>query len=663
VGHVFRKGDVPSGLRIAGSNAQLLAFEADIRNRWPDGSAKFAVLSGLASIGASASIDVALAASASPAPTAAPVSLSDLKAAGVSASIAFGANTATWSGADWDSPHAVIQSGTTMSSWVFRKPLGADAHLVGWLEIRCFSNKQVEVLPWVENCYLSIAGATTKSGRAVFTLNGSVRYDSVNDANYASGYGVSVVSGGSVNLGAQSRMVLVSAGVLSHWTGVPPQIIPKHSRSYLEASKIVPAYRPSSIVESTLAGLSKNYSPMRTTYVNEGMGATGYEEGIGLLPNQSAIYIVSGDPRAYKAVVASGLSLGSYSIHYRDQSTNRPLLFASHPNKSTNTGSDLIPSPSGSPAYRYATSHHPAVSYLPYLLTGWNWFVEEIQFQVTLHYLACNPSSRQGANYFIPAGQGHFGGNSQGGPRAIGWAWRTLAMCASITPDADTSMRGQWVAALGYNATSYRQIHETGTWSGGLSWAPNNLGISYEPGFPSTTNGRVIWAPWQDNFITASVGLCWDLEVVTDATARANLQWFRDFKYRCVVGLLGAQNVITNWNYRDAAAYNIYIGVPGGGGTTMAWYANWGDAYTDNFGFGQTGGATNSGQSGNLLRGNTNDGFTTSYWGNLQPAIAYAVDHGAPGAAEAYARMSSAPNFVSSLPQYDALPVWGIKPR
>ena len=35
----------------------------------------------------------------------------------------------------------------------------------------------------------------------------------------------------------------------------------------------------------------------------------------------------------------------------------------------------------------------------------------------------------------------------------------------------------------------------------------------------------------------------------------------------------------------------------------------------------------------------------TAYWGNLMPAISYAVDHGAAGAAEDWNRIVSASNF------------------
>lgn len=664
MGQAFKQGDVPNAA-VLGAD---VAVQVTAKNTWPDGSLKFAVISGRKTLTANVPATVTLSNTGT---VAGGTNLATGDLSSVTASIGFGSDTASFSSADWGSPFQTIATGPVMSSWTYRKQIGSDAHLVAWLEVRAYLGGQVEVLPWIENCYLSVASANTKSGRATFVLNGSTVYDSIDDADSTSAYSVVVVSSGTVNLAAQCRMCLVSGTRSSHWTGTDPSITPQHDVAYLVATKVVPAYRPTSINETdivTWCVTNGNYSPMRTQ-LTQGMGGTGYSHDIGLLPMTSAMYLVSGDKRAYKAVLTWGFSLGSHCVHYRDQTTNRPLLFASYPTTSTNSGAIVIPSPSGSAPYRYATSHHPASSYLPYLISGWNWFVEEIQFQVTMHYLAATASGRQSANYFLHPSAGAFGHNNQGGPRAIGWQWRTLAMCASITPDADTAMRAQFVTALGYNASSYREIHESGAWAGGLSWAPNNLGLSWEPGFPSVDagSGQVVTAPWQDDFITMSVGLSWDLEVITDATKKADLLWFRDFKYKAIVGRLGEQNRTDVWCYRDAASYNILIGTPGGGGTTMAWHATWGDAYTANGTTWRSGPAgSNTGQTGTTLRGGNIDGgggMSTSYWGNLQPAISYAVDHNAAGALAAYERMLNATNYASNAAELNAIPIWGVKPR
>lgn len=667
IGHAFRQGDVPSGTPLGGDSS----LQITIKNAWPDGSAKFAVIAGRKTLTAGVASTVTLRTNGS-VTSGGSLSITDLKATGVTAAISFAGVSVSWATTDWDSPAQTLTSGPELSSWTYRKQIGSDAHLVGWLEVRLHAGGHVQVLPWIENGYLSVASPTAKTGRAVFTLNGSVKYDSINDANFTGPYDSFVcVNAGTVQIAAQCRVCLVSGTQIAHWAGTDPQITPSHNVAYLASTKVVPAYRPTSITEAAIVEwcvTNGSYSPMRTQ-LTQGMGGTGYSHDIGMLPMNSAIYLVNGDTRAYKAVLNWGFSLGSHAIHYRDQTTNRPLLFATFPNKSTNTGSDLTPTPTGGEPFRYATSHHPAAAYLPYLISGWNWFVEATQFQVTSHYLAMPPASRQTSNCFFTPSAGAYGHNNQGGPRAVGWQWRTMAMCASITPDADTTMRAQFVTALGYNATSYREIHETGTWSGGLAWAPNNLGLMWEPGFPTTDNGKCFGATWQDDFVTMSVGFSWDLDVVTDATAKANLLWFRDFKYKAIVGRLGAQNDVLAWNYRDAAPYNIYIGVPGGGGTTMNWYDTWGEAFSANYpvagNIGQSHAASNTGLTGNdLLNGNIGgNGMSTSYFGNLQPAISYAVSHEAPGAHAAYTRMATASNWATTITEFNSVPIWGVKPR
>ena len=53
----------------------------------------------------------------------------------------------------------------------------------------------------------------------------------------------------------------------------------------------------------------------------------------------------------------------------------------------------------------------------------------------------------------------------------------------------------------------------------------------------------------------------------------------------------------------------------------------------------------------------------TYYWGNLMPALSYAVDHGAPGAAAAWDRGTTASNFPIQAADYIDNPVWGVRPR
>jgi len=659
LGYTFCQGDIPSGSSVA---ADVTEFQADVKNRWPDGSVKFAILSGLANLSANTAKTVTLSAGSVQPGTA--LTETDLLNTGITASIGFGSIgtvdlrpligvASALSGQRYTAGRAQqVVSGPVMSSWVYYSPIGSDPHLAAWFEVRLYTGGNAAVLPWIENGYLRVASPGEKSGRAAFTLGGTKRYDSMDDANTAGGYSLDPVidASGVVTMPHHTRIVLIRGGKFSHWLGTDPQILVKHDLDYLVQTRVVPAYRPPRIAESSLAELSATYNPMRVCYVNAGMGNVGYSPDIGMLPNSSALYMVSGDTRAYRAVMSAGFSLSSYCIHFRDEMTNRPLRFVQRPTLSF-PGSVNPPAPAGRNSCTYASSHHPAAAYLPYLLSGWNYFAEELQFQITFHYLARNNNYRSDANYyFYPSAWGYATGEN-GGERAQAWQWRSTAMAASVTPDADTAMRNQLITVLGYNVTDYRQQFETG--NARNPSGPNALGYG---GFGFETYGEQL-GTWQDDFMTAAVGLTWDLQVVTDPAKKADLLWYRDHKYKCITGRLGRAGVPSEWPFFRAAHYSgIKCGVISG--SAFTWYTSWGECYTNTFG-------SNSTVSNTLIDGNMGDntGLSTSYWGNLQPAIAYAVDHNAPGALEGYNRMVGADNWASSVGQFEITPVWSVMPR
>ena len=70
---------------------------------------------------------------------------------------------------------------------------------------------------------------------------------------------------------------------------------------------------------------------------------------------------------------------------------------------------------------------------------------------------------------------------------------------------------------------------------------------------------------------------------------------------------------------------------------------------------------SNPGAAGPLRGGNFPE--STSYWGNLLPAIAYAVHHNVPGAQAAYTRMTSASNWNNLVTGFANAPVWAVAPK
>ena len=632
VGQALRQGHVPSGSALL---ADIANFQFVVKNRWPDGSAKFALLSGQVDASANQWRTIGLSVGTAAASTST-LGTADLKATGVAASIQFGSfGAASWSGTDWDSPVQSWVSGPQMSSWVYRKPLGSDAHLVAWLEVRAYRGGRVEVLPWIENGFLKVANPTTKTGTATFSLGGTQRFSQ------------------SLNLFNHRRAVLASGTTLTHWFGGDPQITPQASSAYLMSTKTVPNYRAVTPSSSALYGrLAGSYTPLDQTNFPTEMGTPGYHASIGLLPEWDVAYLsTGGDVRALRAVVINAYAAGRYGIHYRDESTNRPLRFSSYPNLVMSAGSGVsdtggsttssyTPTPSGDSGPTFKVSHHPSMGYMAYLLTGWNYFLEESQLLATSNFLKQSDNTR---GYTNGAFESSAGTNTV---RGAAWAIRSLAMATSITPDTDP-LRSEFVASVDAQINYYhgRYIAIKGNTQGFV-----DIYADLDPGDP--LNHQI----WMDDFFTASFGFLNEQQVNSSSTA-TKLNQFLAWKFGAIVGRLGGSGA-DQFSYRYAAQYSLNYSPSAGARWSDGsgpWYASWGElARSMNI--------PTTGNLGEPLE-SAYPAEATSYWGNLMPAISYAVDFGATGAAEGWNRIVSASNFPTQASAYNNDPVWGVQPR
>ena len=632
VGQALVQGAVPGGSSVVSDTGSL---QFVVKNRWPDGSAKFAIMSGRTDLTANTWKSIGLSVGSSPAAGTA-VSTSDLKATGVSASVSYGSfGTASWNAGDWDSPTQTVVSGPEMSAYTYRKPIGSDAHVVAWLEVRAYKGGRVEVLPWIENGYLRVGGPGAKSGTASFVLGGAQRFSQ------------------SLSLLNHQRAVLASGTTLTHWYGGgDPQVTPRHNAAYLMATKLVPNYRGNTGVSSSLFdGLAKSYTPLAQANFQTDMGATGYHPAIGLLPEWDVAYLTSGgDPRAYRAVLINGYAAGRYGIHYRDESTNRPLKFSSYPSLvmadgsgvyfigSSTTGS-YTPAASGGSPPAYDSPHGPSMGYMAYLLSGWNYYLEETQLLATANFLKNGNDTRLDSKGVFETAAG------ANATRGVAWALRTLIQAATITPDAD-ALRSEFVNSVTENISYYH---------GRYVATPNNpLGL-VQPYQHYTNTDPWEAAGWMDDFITGTFGYLKDLQA-HNPSVQTKLDEFLAWKYKAVVGRLGGSGA-DQYSYRYAAQYTVNVAPSNTAnyGGTGPWYASWGAAA-------RAMGLSTSGNAGEaLVSGYPETG--TAYWGNLMPAISYAVDHGAVGALDAWNRINAASNFSVQANDYNDNPVWGVLPR
>lgn len=625
LGFAFKVGDIPAG---SGVVANVANVQVTAKNRWPDGSLRFALVAGRAAVGASGPTTIGL--SAGTASSGVPLTLAGLKSTGITASIDCGGfGTVSWSDTAWDAPFVDWVSGPQMSSWIYRRPVGSDPHLVAWLEVRYFASGAVEVLPWVENGYLAVASPVNKSAVYRFTLGGSQRFSAA------------------VDLPARCRTPLISGTVLSYWLGTDPDLTIRQDTAYLQATELVPTYYGTvSGTAAVVSALPSSFTPLQQGNYSAVMGQTGFQPAIGLIPEWDVLYLTCSDvSKTYRAMQRNAYSAGRYPIHYRDSTTNRPLRFSAYPNLSVNasTLNQYPPTPSGTAPPAWDVPHHPSLGFMAYLATGRWYFMEQVQFTATRNYLDQVDSIRQLSNGVFVSSSG------AATVRGAAWGVRTLVQAAVATPDDDTALRTEFINSLTANI-EFNYARYVGQ--------PNNpFGIvaPYGDAYGSATDNKVTEAAWQQDFYTAAFGYALAMRPGVSTASLSKLAAFFAWKAKSVIGRLGGTSS-TEWLFRDAAVYNFVVApadFPDWAGGAGPWYADWGAMYS------ATMGTPNPGVAGALRGGNFPE--VNSYWGNLQPAIAYAVRHAVPGAAEAMGRMIGASNWTTFSAAFASNPVWGVR--
>jgi hypothetical protein len=327
IGMPLAEGQFPSasGLAVSGLGTD---YQVTIRNQWPDGSAKFAIIAGRATVAAAASVVVELARGTAPTGTA--LTEADLTATGVTASLQFAGGTTVQlasligvtaaghaSGTITGGLVRTLVSGPKMSSWLYCAPAsGSNAHLVAWFEVRLFVGGHVHVLPWVENGWTRVASCAGQVGTLTFTLGGTTRFTQAD-----------------VHIAHHCRVVAQDVSGVGYWLGTAPDLYAGPDAAYMQRTGLVPPYSPdTSTATSRLNGLTAAYSP--TAYgqllgsprdgggngtnngeFDAGMSNAGYHAGIGPLPEWDVFYLTSrGDQRAWRSVIANAMGYGRYEI-------------------------------------------------------------------------------------------------------------------------------------------------------------------------------------------------------------------------------------------------------------------------------------------------------------------------------------------------------------
>lgn len=635
-GHVFKQGDVPNGYYIT-TNAT--SSQADIRNRWSDGSVKFAVLSGVSPFTQNSPRNIALSTTqsmpggtnvAEPDTLEASVTFSGGVTGTYSVQSALGVNKSSWTSRS--GPGRVRQFlGPVMSEFHYYVPT-SDDHITVWFYVRCYSTGAIHVETVVENGWARVAGPTEKS------------------------YSVSVNVGGSQRFSGNVAHRHHARWSRQDWIGTDPQVTPRHDAAYLKATKLVPNYAAVTLSESLLSGLVQTAAPMTRGSFDEAARSGGYHEHLGLLPLWDAAYVISGDRRAYRSMLANEqasnccrMGPGNAGFNTRDESTGQPINLVDFYNDSYSNG--YSPNNGAGKVYRGSDSssdpwgtdpaHSWAAGYLPYLVTG-RWFsLETAQFCVGAEFLTWG--IRSGTN----DGQRWMSGED----RHAAWAMRQLSCALAITPDTGSAeLRSGYIE---YLQAAWNKWRTTEVGFNNLGVRRNIYNYTAYADAPYLSCGA-----FQQYFIAQAFAFGYD--VASDQVgATARTQWLESARFhgQFPVGLLGTRP--DGYCYRRAGLYGLAVGPDRS--NRQGFYASWKDVYDAAVAAGDIPSGEACASNSTLVGGYFPD--ATSYWGNMHPSAAYAKDLGVPGADAAWARLSGASNYSDLYERFAEGPQFAIVPR
>ncbi len=640
-GQPFIAGQLSAGKTLLArlTDGTPVRLQVDTKATHQDGSLRHAVLTAeLPAIASGERLPVALVVSPDPIVGDAPA-LASLLATGFAATVELnvsGSPVSLDAGALLGANATLWLSGPLVSEWLVDAPMSdgqsAHPHLAGRFGVRAYAGlEQIRVSVTVENNWSFASGPRNYDYDATVTL----------------GARGTVLSEMGVAHDRQSRWRRV------FWIGRSPAVHVVHDRNDLWRSGAVPRYNPALNIsnESVMTAAAVWDTPaadlMGSGPIDPYMPGPGARGDIGPLPSWTAQYLVGQDARAFETMVRASEQAASFPVHYRDANTGVALSVAEHPQVALLGNEDNLPACGGDCASPYEPddAHQPSLAYVPYLLTGDPFHLEELQLWAAYNTFYWGD---------------HGGGLGLVGEQQIrgqAWALRTIAHAAYITPD-DHPLRGVFETIVANNIDAFVDRYVVGQ--------PNALGhVVADP----WAGGAISF--WQDDFFTWMVSLLVDLGF-DDATP------LLAYKARFAVGR------ITDPDFCWTMASANWVTVEDSGGAPL--FDEFGTLYeaivasdleairpaslqdairSDPQGFLATscGGAEMGQRMGGFPAG-TMIGWPSSpesYSMNIGAALAAAVDADVANAVDAWTTWQTRSNEYS--PSLDEAPHWGIVPR
>jgi len=214
----------------------------------------------------------------------------------------------------------------------------------------------------------------------------------------------------------------------------------KHDITYLMQTKAIPNFDPDLIGNIPESELQNTYTywlnhnaPMSSGFINN------YSYGYEMWPvlKWTGQYLLSMDNRVKQAIIGNAELAGSFPLHFRDSKTMLPVSINDYPYCTTHWKDNINPETALSEApvkcsdgsfcdtpHLIDPARKPAYTFIPYLVTGDYYFLEELHFWANFCMLHDIPSEREFSKGIIKGDLGD-----------MAFSIRTIGQAAYITPE------------------------------------------------------------------------------------------------------------------------------------------------------------------------------------------------------------------------------------
>ena len=638
-GQVFAPGAVERGARLAGrlADGSSVPLQVDVKASHPDGSLRHAIISAILPAPGAKPLALGLVPT-DKAPAAGDTKPAALLRAGLTASVKAMVEGRPYT-ASLDKLLAAAKpdawlAGPVVQEWLVSTPLlgpGGEPHphLAARFAVRWFpALEQARIDVTIENNWAFEPGPRNIGYDLEIQVGGKPVYAREGLEHYHH---------------ARWRKLF--------WWGGDPAIHVRHDPGALIATRALPNYDRSVRVDGrTLDKMAAAWSgpktePMGVGQAMRAMPTTGGRPDIGLLPGWAAMYLLGMDRRAGEITFGTADLAGSWSVHYRDRRTGLPVSLIDYPymtvmgmpsdTRNPRTGrSEAFPVCARADACktpnRQDVAHQPNFAYLPYLLSGDHYYLEELQFWAMYSVFNSNPAYRENIKGLLKPEQ----------VRGQAWGLRTLAEAAYITPDGHP-LKNDFLRILDSNLDWYNAEYPRNPAANPLGAIVNGYAVTYQR--------KTALAPWMDDFFTSAIGHIAELGF---AKARPLLAWKAKFP---VLRMTGEGSC-----WITAAMYNLTMR----DSANSPYYRSIGEAFRASHAPELKDLPCGGAQMAAALKMKPDEmtgysGEATGFPSNMQPALAYAADVLGEEGQRAWRKFMAR----SVKPDYGTGPQFAIVPR